>query len=103
MTLTLTHDRKMRRKKRAEQDRQDVIKSAEDYAKRRGIVSDGSPKRQIEILSNYVGGLENIRDEMLNDYGDLSALRGAIRRIETEIKWVLEEIARAKIGAIKPD
>ena len=101
-TNTLIHDRKMRKNKQAEQDQQDTIKRANDYAKRRGIVAGGSPVRQIDVLSQYLGGLERIRDEMLEDFGYLEGIKAVIKRIDAEIGQVLKEIALSKMQAIKP-
>ena len=100
---TMIHTRKVRQKEKAEQAQQDVIKRANDYAKkRRGIVADGSPARQIEVLIQYIDGLEIIRDEMLEDFGYLPGIKDATKRVDIEIKQVLKEITLTKIQSIKP-
>ena len=55
------------------------------------------PRAGVEALTDYVGRLEVMRDDLQSEFGDLREFTNASRWLSTEISLALQEIVKLNI------
>ena len=101
MSLTIKHDKKVKREKEREQDLERVGKRALGFIKSRGIEMglglNASPQAELIALEEYAEDLIHLRDELNEKYSFIPEYRRSTMWLRSEISHAMERIVKLNI------